>query len=123
MEEWAVVEELIEILEVQYLNTSICDMIEQINLLVCDNFFKPFEAATLSFSKKDKAHLPDVLPTYSRLKGELCASSDRLRKAYGAGRDPYGLLSAIAEGDKKLEKYFKLARESDLTLISSGKLS
>lgn len=64
-----------------------------------------------------------MLPTYSRLKEELCTSSDRLRKTYGANQDPYGLLNAIAQGDKKLEKYFKLARESDLMLISSGELS
>lgn len=81
---------------------------------------QPFEEATLSFSKKGKIRLPDVLPTYARLKADLRDSRDRLQKEYGLNRDPFGLLNAITEGDKKLEKYFKLARESDLALISSG---
>jgi hypothetical protein len=66
--------------------------------------------------------LPNVLPTYLQLRTELHKSHDRLFKTYGPGNDPYGLLSAISEGEKKLEKYFGLAQQSDLTLIASSEL-
>ncbi|KAG8696016.1 hypothetical protein FRC11_001043, partial [Ceratobasidium sp. 423] len=81
---------------------------------------EPLEAATLSFSKRGKANLPDVLLTYVHLHDGLQKSRARLQKIYGPNRDPFGLLNAINEGEAKLQKYFNLARENDLILISSG---
>ncbi|KAG9080198.1 hypothetical protein FS749_008088 [Ceratobasidium sp. UAMH 11750] len=92
--EWLVVEELVSILQ-------------------------PFEEATLSFSKKGKPHLPDVLPTYVQLRSDLQNAYHRLQKMYGVGNDPFGLLKAISDGQCKLEKYFGIACRSDLPLITS----
>ncbi|CUA67966.1 Putative AC9 transposase [Zea mays] [Rhizoctonia solani] len=80
----------------------------------------PFEDATLSFSKKGKVHLCDVLPTFLQLKTELRNSRDRLVKVYRPNQDPHGLLHALSQGQAKLEKYYNLALKSDLPLIATA---
>ncbi|KDN45318.1 hypothetical protein RSAG8_04905, partial [Rhizoctonia solani AG-8 WAC10335] len=62
----------------------------------------PFEDATLSFSRKGKVHLCDVLPTFAQLRTELCNSRD-----------------CLAKGQAKLEKYYDLNLKSDLPLIAA----
>ncbi|KAG8722550.1 hypothetical protein FRC08_000542 [Ceratobasidium sp. 394] len=95
------------------------DDVQRQRLRGLDPAQKPFEDATLSFSKKGKVRLPDVLPTYVQLRAELQEARNRLQKMHGPGNDPYGHLAAISAGEQKLEKNFALARQSDLTLVAS----
>ncbi|EUC56087.1 HAT family dimerization protein, partial [Rhizoctonia solani AG-3 Rhs1AP] len=80
----------------------------------------PFEDATLSFSKKGKVHLCDVLPTFAQLRTELHNSHNRLSKSYRPNQDPHGLLRAISHGQAKMEKYYNLNLKSDLPLIAAA---
>ena len=84
---------------------------------------EPFEAATHDFSKRGRTALHSVLPTYALLRTKLAESRARVSKLHSSNHDTFGLLEALAAGEAKLDKYFQLAQQSDLTLIASSKYS
>ncbi|CUA72929.1 Zinc finger BED domain-containing protein 4 [Homo sapiens] [Rhizoctonia solani] len=93
-EEWDALEELVKILE-------------------------PFEAATRGYSKRGRTVLHSVLPTYAVLRQMLIDSRVRLSVS-SVGSDIIDtLIEALKAGEKKLQKYFDLAIESDFTLLAS----
>ncbi|CEL59196.1 similar to zinc finger protein [Rhizoctonia solani AG-1 IB] len=93
-EEWDALEELVRILE-------------------------PFECATQDYSRRGRAVLHSVLPTYAVLRDKLIESRNRLTvPSLGSGVFE-SIIDALKAGEDKLEKYFNLAVKSDLTLLAS----
>ncbi|EUC60715.1 Zf(Bed)-4 protein, putative [Rhizoctonia solani AG-3 Rhs1AP] len=92
-EEWDIMDELVKILEY-------------------------FESATRAFSVRGRTSLHSVLSTYALLRSKLFEARNRLSALFES-EDPFGIIEALAAGERKLEKYFEMAKDNDLTLIAS----
>ena len=63
--------------------------------------------------------LHSVLPTYALLQTKLIESRGRLSALYGS-QDPFGIVDALFSGEDKLNEYFGMAKDNNLTLIASS---
>ncbi|CCO33891.1 hypothetical protein BN14_07978 [Rhizoctonia solani AG-1 IB] len=80
---------------------------------------EPFEFATRAFSVQAKTTLHSVLPTYALLHMKLDKSQAHLGALYGP-QDALGIVDALSAGKAKLDEYYGMAKENNLTVLASA---